>query len=517
MNDINAEALKYIQSLGATHIWYTGILEHATQTSYKSFSISEDHPAVVKGKAGSPYAVKDYYDVDPDLAVDVTQRLQEFQALIRRTHHAGLKVIIDFVPNHVARNYVSDIQKDNHDFGQDDNTSVFFSSHNNFYYIPNEPLHLEHICEDHSYIECPAKATGNNVFSAWPTVKDWYETVKLNYGMDFHTGETFFSPIPDTWEKMRNILKYWSSMGIDAFRCDMAEMVPVEFWAWVIPQIKSEFPQIQFIAEVYNPSLYRQYLEVGKFNFLYDKVGLYDTLISVSKGTSSAQEISHRWQEINDIWPHMLNFLENHDEPRLASDFLLGNPFRGKAPLMVSALMNTNPYMLYFAQEVGERGMDEEGFSGLDGRTTIFDYWAVKSMQPLLAYQYTQNGLNVSEQQLLAFYQQILNLKDHEPLFAEGHFYDLMYVNPHLHQQYAFLRYTQNKTALVIANFSSSEEEVSVNISSHFFEFSAKYSKLSTEGEELLTKTKVKIPFCPEKALIITVPASSGVILTINL
>ncbi len=106
--DFTSQALNEIRLLGATHVWYTGIIEHATKTTYPDAGISADHPAVVKGCAGSPYAVKDYYDVDPDLAVEVENRRTEFRQLINRTHKAGLHVLMDFVPNHVARHYTSD-------------------------------------------------------------------------------------------------------------------------------------------------------------------------------------------------------------------------------------------------------------------------------------------------------------------------------------------------------------------------------------------------------------------------
>ncbi len=454
MSAFTMKALGEIKALGVSHIWYTGIIEHATCTDYSKYGICKDNPQIVKGRAGSPYAIKDYYDVDPDLAVKVPNRIHEYELLIERTHKAGMKVIQDFVPNHVARQYHSDACPEGcEDLGEGDNPALNYSPENNFYYL-GEPLHLDNIVSggDGQYQEIPAKATGNDVFSAWPSRNDWYETVKLNYG-------------PSTYRKMRDILLYWAAKGVDGFRCDMAEMVPVDFWGWVIPQIKEVYPEIIFIAEVYNPALYRDYVYRGGFDYLYDKVGLYDKLRDVVAGRCSTLEITGCWQNVQDIQDRMLNFLENHDEQRIASDFFAGDAVKGRPMLLVSALMNTNPMMIYFGQELGERGMDQEGFSGMDGRTTIFDYWTVDTIR-----RWRNKGkfdgklLTASEKALQKYYQKILCLSAGEDAFSKGRFWDLMYVNPLLHRQYAFLRSYGGKTYLVVANFSDDVTEIIVNI-----------------------------------------------------
>ena len=454
MSAFTMRALGEIRDLGVTHVWYTGIIEHATCTDYSRYGIAADNPVIVKGRAGSPYAIKDYYDVDPDLAVKVADRIHEYERLIERTHRAGMKVIQDFVPNHVARQYHSDAcPADCQDLGVGDDPSQSYSPENNFYYL-GEPLHLDNIVStaDCGYYENPAKATGNDVFSAWPGKNDWYETVKLNYG-------------PSTYGKMLDILLYWSAKGVDGFRCDMAEMVPVEFWEWAIPRVKARYPEMIFIAEVYNPSMYRDYIRRGGFDFLYDKVGLYDRLRAVTAGMCSTHEITGCWQAVQDIQGNMLNFLENHDEQRIASDFFAGDASKGRPMLLVSALMNTNPMMIYFGQELGEKGMDEEGFSGMDGRTTIFDYWTVDSIR-----RWRNKGkfdgklLTRSEKALQRFYGKVLHLSLEEDAFSKGMFWDLMYVNPDLHRQYLFLRSDGNRTYLVAANFSDEEAEVKVNI-----------------------------------------------------
>ena len=467
-------ALSKIKELGVTHVWYTGVIEHATKTDYTMFGIRKDHSAVVKGKAGSPYAIKDYYDIDPDLADNIQNRMSEFEDLVKRTHEAGMKVIIDFVPNHVARQYFSDAREPFvEDLGQTDNVSKAFDVNNNFYYLPGQTLTLRFDPqreEDFAYSEFPAKVTGNNHFDAYPSQNDWYETVKLNYGVDYmHGGACHFNTIPNTWEKMLEILLFWADKGVDGFRCDMAEMVPVEFWNWVIPQVK-KVRDVIFIAEVYNPDEYRNYIYPGHFDYLYDKVGLYDTVRAVMCGQAPASNISHCWQSLEGIQKNMLNFLENHDEQRVASDFFAGDARPGIPGMIVSAAMNTNPVMIYSGQELGERGMDAEGFSGRDGRTTIFDYWSVESLR-----NWNNNGLfdgaklTPAERSLREMYAKLLNVVRSEPVIVEGAFYDLMYANsgnPYFNpnRQYAFLRKWKNEVLLVVVNFDRADQCVWVNI-----------------------------------------------------
>ncbi len=467
-------ALSKIKELGVTHVWYTGVIEHATKTDYTMFGIRKDHSAVVKGKAGSPYAIKDYYDIDPDLADNIQNRMSEFEDLVKRTHEAGMKVIIDFVPNHVARQYFSDAREPFvEDLGQTDNVSKAFDVNNNFYYLPGQTLTLRFDPqreEDFAYSEFPAKVTGNNHFDAYPSQNDWYETVKLNYGVDYmHGGACHFNTIPNTWEKMLEILLFWADKGVDGFRCDMAEMVPVEFWNWVIPQVK-KVRDVIFIAEVYNPDEYRNYIYTGHFDYLYDKVGLYDTVRAVMCGQAPASNISHCWQSLEGIQKNMLNFLENHDEQRVASDFFAGDARPGIPGMIVSAAMNTNPVMIYSGQELGERGMDAEGFSGRDGRTTIFDYWSVESLR-----NWNNNGLfdgaklTLAERSLREMYAKLLNVVRSEPVIVEGAFYDLMYANsgnPYFNpnRQYAFLRKWKNEVLLVVVNFDRADQCVWVNI-----------------------------------------------------
>lgn len=518
-SDFTTSALNAIKELGVTHIWFTGVIEHATQTDYSTYGIKKDHPAVVKGKAGSPYAIKDYYDVDPDLADDVSSRMSEFEDLVHRSHDIGLKVIIDFVPNHVARQYHSDarfVYID--DLGAKDDTSKAFSSDNNFYYIPGHPLTLPFTSDDEglAYSEFPAKATGNDRFDAFPDKNDWYETIKLNYGIDYLNGrECHFNPIPDTWNKMLNILLFWAGKEVDGFRCDMAEMVPVDFWHWVIPKVKDKF-DVKFIAEVYNPEQYRNYIFNGHFDYLYDKVGLYDTLRAVVCGQASAEKIPSCWQSLEGIQQNMLNFLENHDEQRLASDFFAGDGNWGISALMTSALMNTNPFMIYSGQEFGERGMDEEGYSGRDGRTTIFDYWSLETLRNWNnGGRYDGGMLDEGQKRLRDVYTRILNIAKSEQAIVKGSFFDLMYKNKdnrffNSNSQYAFLRKYENEVIMVVANFSRSDQEVWVYIPNEAFDIlgikdnaAARQIDLMS-GEETISTLTAAWPF---KLLL---PAGSG-------
>ena len=514
-------ALGEIKKLGVTHIWYTGVIEHATQTDYASFGIMKDHHAIVKGKAGSPYAIKDYYDVDPDLANHVPNRMQEFESLIDRTHQAGMKVIIDFVPNHVSRQYHSDAKPSSiHDLGQNDNVSHAFNRDNNFYYLPEQRLNLHFGAFDcaFDYSEFPAKVTGNDCFHAHPTENDWYETIKLNYGVDYANGGTcHFEPIPDTWQKMLDILLFWKGKGVDGFRCDMAEMVPVEFWNWVILKVKAA-GDICFIAEVYNPALYRDYIVRGCFDYLYDKVGLYDTLRDVVCGNRSTRSITNCWQAVEGFQQNMLYFLENHDEQRIASDFFAGAGRCGLPGMIVAATMYTNPVMICFGQEFGERGMDEEGFSGQDGRTTIFDYWSLPCIQNWINNQRFDGVLLTEEQKsLYQSYAKLMQIACTEQAIVKGDFFDLMYVNPQLgeagNRMYAFLRVFEQEVLLVAVNFDEEERIAQIAIPPEVFQLLHIHDNHAAILTDLIDgrQTISTLTFaCPYR---ITIPAYSGKLL----
>jgi len=476
-NDINDKALTSLAKMGVTHIWYTGVLEHAVMHDYSDYGIAIDNANVVKGRAGSPYAIKDYYDVDPDLATIVPNRMHEFDSLIQRTHDHGLKVLIDFVPNHVARQYHSDAKPEGiEDLGESDDTTQAFSPDNNFYYLPGKKFKVPidynplgpnntFLTEGVRYLESPAKATGNNIFKPNPGKDDWFETVKLNYGIDYLNDEKKnFDPIPKTWHMMYDILKYWTDKGVDGFRCDIVQLTPVEFWQWVIPKIKQINPEMLFIAEIYVPDQYRDYINQGGFDFLYDKVQMYDTLRRIMEGRGSTNYITRIWKDLRDINKNMIRFLENHDEQRLASEFFAKSPQPGIPGMIVSSLLYTGPTMVYFGQEVGEPGKGESGFSPDDGRTTIFDYWGVPEHQKWINQdQYDGGGLSEEQKTLRNFYSKLLRMSIKEPAFTKGKLFDIHQYNRKKHpknytgKQYAFIRFTEDQCLLIIANFETAK------------------------------------------------------------
>ena len=441
--DFTDKALKEIKDLGITHIWYTGVPHHALINDYTAYGISNDDPDVVKGRAGSPYAVKDYYNVNPDLAMDPAKRLEEFKALVQRTHNAGMKVIIDIVPNHVARNYESTTNPEGtKDFGADDDTTKEYDVNNNFYYIQGERFKVPEWQDgylplggganplaDSKFEEYPAKWTGNGSRLAQPRFNDWYETVKVNYGIrpdgtndfeelpeeyrqkNYQAHYEFWKDktLPDSWHKFRDIAIYWLDLGVDGFRFDMAEMVPVEFWSYLNSHIKMKNPEAFLLAEVYNPGLYRDYIHKGKMDYLYDKVELYDSIKHIMKGYGWTDHIPMVQKGLGDIEHHMLHFLENHDEQRIASPEFVGNAQMGKPAMVVSATIGTSPTMIYFGQEVGEPGAEDAGF-GKPSRTSIFDYVGVPNHQKWMNNKKFDGGqLSQKEKGLRDFYQRLLN------------------------------------------------------------------------------------------------------------
>ena len=512
-NYFDESILKRINNMGFTHIWFTGVIRHATQTDYSSFGIPTQHPEIVKGMAGSPYAITDYYDVDPDLAQDVDQRMTEWEHLIERTHHVGMSVIMDFVPNHVAREYKSICRPVGvHDLGEDDNVNMKFSANNNFYYC-GDALDISEISADSTYVENPAKATGNDKFTSKPYINDWYETIKLNYGIDYcdaNGRSKHFNPVPNTWVKMTDILLFWASKGIDGFRCDMAEMVPPAFWNYAINIVKKKYPKIIFIGEVYDTNLYRTYIANG-FDYLYDKVGMYDCLKSIVRDERPASALTYEWQYTDDIHNHMLYFLENHDEQRIASDYYAGDGFKAIPAAIVSILMRKNPFMLYSGQEFGEKGMDKEGFSGIDGRTSIFDYWAPDT----LSRGYADRRLMTAEEKQLAItYRHLLKIANNEDAVREGDFFDLMYVNPNrptfnTRREFAFLRSKDDTVILIVANFSSQELLTDVVIPSHAFDF-CKMRESKYMLNDLLSGESIVSEFKRDGVISIKVPAYGG-------
>ncbi len=490
-SDFSEKALKEIKDLGITHIWYTGVPHHDVITDYTEYDISNDDPDIVKGRAGSPYAVKDYYNVNPDLAEDPAKRLEEFKALIKRTHEAGLKLLIDIVPNHVARNYEGKTTpKGSEPFGASDDTSVPYTKDNNFYYIPDQSFEVPewtngylplggntHALVDAKFSENPAKWTGNGSRLARPDSNDWYETVKVNYGVrpdgtydfdrltdeyadaDYETHHRFwaYKEVPDSWVKFKDIAMYWLEMGVDGFRYDMAEMVPVEFWSYMNSHIKVKKPDAFLLAEVYNPSLYRAYIHKGKMDYLYDKVEMYDSLKHIMQGHGWTDHLPVVKNGTKDIEHHLLHFLENHDEQRIASPDFAGDALKGKPAMVVSATMTTAPLMIYFGQEVGEPGAEDAGF-GKPTRTSIFDYIGVPHHQRWVNnHQFDGGQLRPEEKDLRDFYKRLLNftvsssglMGDYQDL----HYYNKEHTQHYDHRVLSFARWSADEKLVVISNF----------------------------------------------------------------
>ena len=504
-SSIDTISLEYLRSLGVSHVWYTGIIRHATAED--SDGCTPSSADWVKGRAGSPYSITDYYDVNPYLADEPENRMEEFHKLVERTHAAGLKVIIDFVPNHVARDYgrfaaAHPAPTGMAALGESDDKSVHWKDSNDFFYYPGIPLALP--IQNQTYMEMPAMASGNSYTSS-PGVNDWYDTIKLNY-CDSHT---------ETWEKMYDIVNFWAGQGVDGFRCDMVELVPQAFFKWLISRIKKDRPDLLFVAEVYQKTLYSKYIREIGFDLLYDKSGIYDTLRAIVEKNAkdsgvpvedwqSAKRITWNWQSLGDLQPYMLNFLENHDEQRFASDFFGCDARNSYAALYTALYMNNAPFMLYAGEEVGERGMDNEGFSGRDGRTSIFDWWAPSSLTRLYKYIHGEKkALTPEEETMLDTYRKALKFAAEDNAVSKGTFYDLCYCNyasdgfnPDRH--FAFLRDFENETLLIVCNFSKNDADMKISIPEHAFN----WMKMP-ESEEFNHTTPVSVH----------VPATNGVII----
>ncbi len=491
MSDISDQALRGIAELGVTHVWYTGIPHHAVIADYTDYGISLDDPDVVKGRAGSPYAIRDYFNVHPDLADHPARRLDEFRSLVERTHAHGMKVMIDIVPNHVARNYGSlGVPEGVTDLGANDDDSVVYHRDNSFYYLPGEAFQVpewpdwyrplggeEHPLADGHFDENPARWTGNGARSAQPDFDDWYETIRINFGVrpdgshDFDALPQDYASrptvdhyrywqdrdVPATWLKFRNIAAFWLDLGVDGFRFDMAEMVPVEFWSYLNSFIKQHYPEALLLAEVYQPDLYRQYLHLGRMDYLYDKVEFYDDLKAVMQGHGSTDRLVEVQQRHADIEHHLLRFLENHDEQRIASPAFAGNAWRGVPAMLATAAMSTSPTLLYFGQEVGEPAAQDAGF-GRASRTTIFDYWGVPAHQRWMnGGAFDGGALSNTERTLRDFYTRLMRFVASQPALM-GEYADLHLANRERTEHYddkllSWLRWSDTQRLVMVANF----------------------------------------------------------------
>lgn len=487
-SDIDDTALSSLKEMSFTHLWLTGILEQSSATDYPGRPA--DDRDILKGLAGSPYAIRDYFDVCPDYAIEPDHRLDEFRQLINRCHAHGLKVIIDFVPNHVSRCYASSVHPE-HSFGEGDQREVFFTRDNHYFYLkagdPGDgpPLKLPGSGDGYFGPEAEyGKVTGNNVISWKPSVNDWYETVKLNYGHDFTTGrdtshlpcaDTPPSDVPKTWRTMDEIVGYWQNFGVDGFRVDMAHMVPLEFWHWAVKRARTRQSDVFFVAEAYDNdpakltdgNVLSELLDAG-FDSVYDK-HTYD----IARGIYEAGKWANDLDEClftERRFHQFLRFVENHDEVRIACSEVWGGYGMeiGRPVSTVLLGMGQGPIMIYNGQEIGEAGGDEAGFSKDHKRTTIFDYWSMKEFVKWVnGGRYDGGRLSEKQKALRSWYGKLLTVLSN-PAFTHGEFYGLNAYNRETpsfgrmegesvsgHWVYAFLRHDSDsgQSFLIVANF----------------------------------------------------------------
>ncbi len=492
--DINDKALAELGRLGVTHVWLTGVLRQATLTDYSSIGLPADPPDIIKGRAGSFYAVRDCVDVCPDYAVQPERRMAEFEALVRRIHAAGLRALIDLVPNHVSRNHSSDAES--FDFGRHDDQTQFFTPANNFYYLvepPGRALTLPKPAhwnppgvvfsgrferEDGRRGHTP-KATGGDDYARVTlselTENIWYETIKLNYGYDFRTRQGHYDPLPRTWTMVDAIVAFWQRKGVDGFRCDFAHYVPAEAWAYLIGRARQRDAASLFIAESYpypgsaDPVHQQAQMIDAGFDAVYHSEA-YNALKRIYQG-HGVDAYEREMAALDErSRPHYLEYLENHDERRIPSPIVANaspgdSGFGGSraahqlAPLQL--LYSQGPVLVLNGQEVGEPGAGVAGFKGDNGRTSIFDYWRMPSFARWVNdHEYDGGQLDGDEAALRRYYADLLALCQHPSITGSG-YWGLRSSNragsaPGASDWlYAFARYApgSGRLLVVVANF----------------------------------------------------------------
>jgi glycosidase len=469
--------LDEITSFGFNAVWLMGVIDHANPDA--------DDVDIIKGSAGSPYAIRDYYAVSPYLGT-----LSDFENLVKRIHNKGMAVIIDLVPNHVARSYAISLEdKKELQFGNDDYTETYCK--NNGYFYLSQPFEVP-VNDESSYLstggddffpEDPAKVTGNNITSPAPSINDWYETVKLNYGYEFQNGSKHYPPhetgMPSTWKKMEDIIAYWINLGVDGFRTDMSHMVPPEFWQYAINKSRKIFPGTIFIAEAYpgDPAQVEGYshqkLFDAGFNYVYDDPA-YDWIVDLNRNIENPEnpwwasgydnmltENSFSADYVDNGY-QFIRYTENHDEVRSATDaFNHSGGDNLKLAKNAAAVLFALPgaFLFYNGQEVGENAVGAEGFGGDDDRTTIFDFWQMPEME-----KYYNNGLmngaSLADSQaaLLAYYKKMISFTD-VPAFSATHsnvfktYYPIFAPNfDDDHYFIGFVRISGNSKYVILAN-----------------------------------------------------------------
>ena len=478
---VNDAALDALSQMGITHVWFTGVLRHATQTAHPG--LPADPACTVKGIAGSPYAVTDYFDVDPDLAEDPARRLDEFADLLRRCRRHGLVPLMDFIPNHVSRCYRSTVRPQS-SFGAGDDTAHFFRRDNAFYYLhpQNSDRALQLPQGEFTPERGHGRVTGNNAETWTPGACDWYETVKLNYGCDYTLGPAGVARMlppcgaePRVWRIMNEVLAYWQELGVGGFRCDMAHMVPPTFWRWAIARARLRDEDAFFMAEGYNDHMkltggdvHDALLDAG-FNAVYDSPA-YDALRGICERGAWANDLDEANRDHLKSFFRGVRYLENHDEQRLAAPCA----WNGRGPAVARALMaaqytaTASPVLVYNGQECGEDASGPGGFGGDNGRTSIFDYTSLPHFRHWTAGgAFDGSAMTPQERALRGATVSVLRLLQH-PALSKGGFYGLNWANKETpgfgrvegeqtsgHYLYAYLRHYRKAkaTVLVVCNF----------------------------------------------------------------
>jgi glycosidase len=407
VTDISDEILKKLALFGIDYLWLTGVMEAAS-----SDVLDED---IIKGDAGSYYAIYDSWDVSPQIGT-----MNEFEDLVKRAHSHGLRILIDLVPNHTARDHRTDVLcKSKMDFGDQDRQDTFFDVNNNYYYVLNtvftppgmfgkgDRRYDRDIFRDGVQYESPAKVTGNDVISSHPSISDWFETVKLNYGYNLLGSRGYFDPIPRTWTQISDIAKYWLEKGVDGFRIDFAHAVPIEFWRYFAEKVRDVKGDAFLLAEAYESDLsmklpgftYQAMYEAG-FDSIYNS-SLYWNFRNQATEPGNREFFRTENTVIDRDWvgesgAMFTHYMENHDEVRLASrHFAVGlasREQRAELGLAYTSFLSLLPghMLIHGGQELQEDAGVYGSFAGDNGRTSIFDFvyqpqvlaWLRKDIKP---------------------------------------------------------------------------------------------------------------------------------------
>jgi glycosidase len=301
------------------------------------------HPLGVekrKGTLGSPYSVQDYYGINPEFGT-----LDDFKSLVAAAHKNGMKIVIDLVANHTA--WDSKMAKE----------------------------HPEWFTKD---------SAGNFI----PPVADWSDVIDLNYGNK------------DLRRYMIEMLKYWvRDIGIDGYRCDVSEMVPVDFWDEARAALDSIKPVFMLSEGMYA----EHHLKAFDMTYGWNS---YHTMADIFAGKKPAFEMDSVLIRESLSYPKKslrLRFSSNHDEN--AWDMPDIQKFGDDGAKMAAVLTNTFPGvpLLYNGQEVGSReklGLFEKhevdwtkGKEWTDFYTTLYAIRKNNSALALGDYQFVKNNL----------------------------------------------------------------------------------------------------------------------------